>query len=525
MPSQQSRTSDLNAEYSRGALGDFFALQPGDVDGAMAQRRTVDRSALVAALARYAERFGAHEAVRRNLEKLAHPAARVVVTGQQTGLMLGPLYTLSKAYAAINLAKRLDTPERPVVPVFWLASQDHDVAEIDHTYLLDSSETLRRVSVRLPDGVPAGRVPLLDEYVDTVIAAITAMTPEARCRALVTRMLQTSARASTSFADWFGAQVYALLGETGLILVDPLERDVASQFGPVLRRELEDPAVTPAAINDAGRRLKELGFEPQLGRGADATNLFVELTDADVPRRVLLRWDGRSFSADGRRFSRTDLLAMLDDDPSVITPAAGLRPVTQDALLPTAVFVLGPGELKYVAQLGGVYRHHHVPMPLAWPRARVTVLEPAAARLLDGFGLSADEFKRRGSSVLGEMLLERHGHAGSFNRAAGELETLFDELLAEVAAIDPTLKGTVARGRRHLDITLHKLRGKSAAALARRDSDVKRQVERLSAHLVPLGQDAERVLSPYSHILKFGARPLLDRFAQLEPSGSQELRL
>ena len=525
MPSQPPSGADLNAAYDAGALGEFFALAPGDVDGAMAQRRDVDRAALVAALLRYAARFDAGEAVTRNIEKLQHPDARVVVTGQQTGLMLGPVYTLSKAFAATNLARRLDTPDRPVVPVFWLASQDHDGAEIDHAYLLDSSETLHRVSVPLPDGVPAGRVSLVDAYVATVVDAVAAMTPEARCRALVTRMLKTSARQASTFADWFAAQMYALMGSTGLVLVDPLEADVARQFGPVLRRELEDPRVTPLAINAAGRSLKERGFEPQLGRGADATNLFVELRGDELPRRVLLRYDGDSFSADGRAFSRADLLAMLDTDPTSITPAAGLRPVTQDALLPTAVFVLGPGELKYVAQLGGVYRFHDVPMPLAWPRAHVSVLEPAAARLLDGFGLSADEFKRRGAALLDELLFEQHGHAGRFNRASSEVDALFDELLTEVAAIDPTLKGTVTRGRKHLAITLDRLRSKSAAALARRDSELKRQVERLGAHLLPLGQDAERVLSPYSHILKFGADPLLDRFAELEPSGRHELRL
>ncbi|HET8986685.1 MAG TPA: bacillithiol biosynthesis cysteine-adding enzyme BshC, partial [Trueperaceae bacterium] len=441
------------------------------------------------------------------------------------GLLLGPVFTHSKAYAAINLARRHDAPERPVVPVFWLASQDHDGAEIDHAYLLDASESLKRVSVALPEGVPAGRIPMAPEYLDAALAAIAAMTPEARCREMVTRLLQRTAEQSGSFADWFAAQMYALLGETGLVLVDPLQPDVAPLFGRVLRREIDEPTVTPAAINDSGRALRDLGHEPQLGRGADATNMFVELRDGDLPKRVLLRFDGRTFTAEGRRFTRAELLQMLDDDPTVITPAAGLRPVTQDELLPTAVFVLGPGELKYVAQLGGVYRFHDVAMPLAWPRAQVSVVEPAAARLLDGFSLSAAEFKQRGAAVLEEMLLDQHGHAGRFNKAAGEVESLFEELLTEVSGIDPTLKGTVTRGHRHLAITIDKLRAKSAAALARRDSELKRQVERLAAHVLPLGQDAERLLSPYSHILKFGARPLLDRFAAMEPSGRQELRL
>lgn len=525
MPSQQQPTSDLNAAYLSGALSDFFSLAPADVDGALAQPRSADRPALVAALRRYARRFGAGKAVELNLEKLEHPESRVVVTGQQTGLLLGPVFTLSKAFAAINLARRLDTQERPVVPVFWLASQDHDGAEIDHTYLLDASETLKRVAVTLPEGVPAGRIPMTAEYLDAAVAAVAALTPEARCRAMVTRLLQTTARQSDSFADWFAAQLYALLGETGLVLVDPLQSDIAPLFGRVLRREIEEPSVTPSAINESGRALRDLGFEPQLGRGSDATNLFIELREGELPRRVLLRFDGRAFSAEGHRFSREQLLELLAADPTIITPAAGLRPVTQDELLPTAVFVLGPGELKYVAQLSGVYKFHQVAMPLAWPRARVSVVEPAAARLLDGLALTAAEFKQRGAALLEEMLLEQHGHAGRFNKTTAEVESLFEQLLADVAGIDPTLKGTVARGHRHLAITLDKLRSKSAAALGRRDSELKRRFERLAAHLLPLGQDAERVLSPYSHILKFGARPLLDRFAEMEPGGHQELRL
>jgi len=515
----------MNVAYREGALSDFFALAPTDVAGALVQPRTADRAALVAALRRYAARFGAGKAVEANLEKLAHPASRVVVTGQQTGLLLGPVYTLAKAFAAINLARRLDAPERPVVPVFWLASQDHDGAEIDHNYLLDGSENLKRVSVTLPDGVPAGRIPMTDAYLQAAVGAIAAMTPEARCREMVVRLLERTAAQSDSFADWFAAQMYALLGETGLVLVDPLQPDVASLFGAVLRREIEEPVVTPAAINQAGRALKDRGFEPQLGRGTDATNLFIELRGGELPRRVLLRFDGRSFTAEGHRFTRAELLGLLADDPTIITPAAGLRPVTQDALLPTAVFVLGPGELKYVAQLRGVYDFHEVAMPLAWPRARVSIVEPAAARLLDGLALSAAEFKQQGAAVLDELLLAQHGHASNFNRAAGEVERLFAQLLVDVDGIDPTLEGTVERGRRHLALTLEKLRTKSAAALARRDSELKRQVERLSAHLLPLGQDAERVLSPYSHILKFGAKPLLDRFARMDPGGYQEIRL
>src|SRR5690606_39102055 len=138
--------------YRNGTLDAFFDLTPGDVAGALAQPRTVRRTELVAALRRYAERIGSPPAVMRNVERLLHPEARAVVTGQQTGLLLGPTYALSKAATAVRLAQRLDRPERPVVPIFWLASQDHDAAELDHTYPPDRAETLRRGALPVPAG-------------------------------------------------------------------------------------------------------------------------------------------------------------------------------------------------------------------------------------------------------------------------------------------------------------------------------------------------------------------------------------
>lgn len=516
---------DLPTAFFAGKLADFFDLPPSDLEAALALPRPGDRARLVAGLRSHALRLGAPAKALENIERLAEPSARAVVTGQQTGLLLGPTYTLSKAMTAVRLAARLDREDRPVVPVFWLASQDHDVAEIDHGYLLDGSETLRRVAVELPEGVPSGRIPFARDMLDTVLASFSEHSPRAPFEAQVSGLLEESAGVAGSFADWFAAQLYRLLGELGLVLLDPLEPGIAELFAPVLERELREPASSPSLVNRAGEGLRSLGFKPQLGRGAEATNLFIELPQDGAPRRSLLRVSGGKFTADGRSFSREELLARLADDPGSITPAAGLRPVTQDFVLPTAVFVLGPGELAYVAQLRDVYALHEVPQPLAWPRATVTLLEPAPARLLDRFGVEAGEFMSDPDGVLERTLLARHGHAERFGRAAGQLEDLFETLLSEVDGIDPTLKGTVKRGRHHLALTLERLRGRSAAALARKDADAQRQHGRLKAHLLPLGQPAERVLSPYGHMLKFGVEPVLDRFLSIEPSGHQVLEL
>ena len=227
--------------YQNRTLTSLFALGPGDTRAALAQPRPVDRTKLVAVLRGQAERLGAPEAVFESLEKLAHPESLAAVTGQQTGLLLGPLYTLSKAISALKLAAQLSTEDKPVVPIFWLAAQDGDSAEIDHTYLLDMDETLHRLSLPLPEGVPAGRIGLSEAWVEQVVAELEAFRgPEAH-RLEVTDLLRRTAARAESFADWFGAILYELLGRQGLIVLNPLEPAAAELFAPVLRAELSDP--------------------------------------------------------------------------------------------------------------------------------------------------------------------------------------------------------------------------------------------------------------------------------------------
>lgn len=516
---------EFGAAYRSGALDDFFDLPAGNTEAALRVERPVARDQLADALAANAKRLGAPGAVLDNIERLRHPEARAVVTGQQVGLLLGPTFTLSKAVTAIKLAQRLDTPDRPVVPVFWLATQDHDVAEVDHTYVLDADEELHRLSVELPQNAPAGRAAVTNAMLDRLRSDLSTLTPQPDFLGEVLHLVEETASAG-SFGDWFGALLYRLLGESGLVLVDPLQPDFALLTQDVLRAEIADPHRSAEAINGAGARLKALGFEPQLGRGANATNLFIELpASGGGTERILLRHEGSRFYADAQEFTPQDLLARLDEDPTVITPAAGLRPVTQDAALPSAVIVLGPGELRYVAQLRGVYRAHGVPMPLAWQRATATVLEPAPRRILAGLDLSAARFRSHHQEELDRLVLARSGDLERFEAATELLEAEFEQLLAAGERLDPNLRGTVERGRRHLEMTLERLRGKSARALRERDEIARRQFGRLHAHLLPLGQPAERVLSPFSHALKFGVQPLLDRFLALEPEGEQELIL
>ncbi|HEX7003419.1 MAG TPA: bacillithiol biosynthesis cysteine-adding enzyme BshC [Trueperaceae bacterium] len=513
----------LSERYLAGELAPFFQLPPGDLDAAVSRRLDRPRQEVAAALRAEAERLRAPRQVEEALDRLAHPRSRVVVTGQQPGLLVGPAYTLSKALSAIALARELDSDEAPVVPVFWNASQDHDTGEVDHAYLLDGQEQLQRLALDLPAAVPFGRIPFEAEWTLRICRGLKAVAgrPEHLEEAL--KLVTGAATSAQSYADFCSALLYALLGEQGLVILDPTRPGVAPFFCGVLERELQSPLASTVAINEAGERLRGVGLEPQLGRGREATNLFIEEETDGLPRRELLRFDGKEFRTSHRSYERNELAAIIREQPGRVTPAAGLRPVTQDAVLPTAAFVVGPGELAYLAQLRGVYELHDVEMPLVWPRASVVVLEPPVKRILGRYGLAYDEYATAPEEVLRRVLLELTGHAESFEAALERLAAEIESLNRHVAAIDPTLEGTVERSRMRLERTIELLREKTAGALMRRDGTTRRQFSRLEAHLFPAGRPQERVLSPFSFFLKFGSGPMMELYRTVGASGEHEL--
>jgi bacillithiol biosynthesis cysteine-adding enzyme BshC len=514
-----SRSPSFASLYSQGALGAFFSLSAGDTQAALGLERQQDRNTLSSALAGYAKRLGAPEAVFDSLKKLKHPDSRAVVTGQQAGLLLGPSYTLSKAVTAINLAKNLSTPEKPVVAIFWVASQDHDTAEINHAYLLDLATALHRLEIPLPQRVAAGRIAFENVYLQAIKTELLKLSAHEPFRREVIALLEQTAAKASTFADWFAALLYALLGQQGLLVFNPLEPAGAALFRPVLKAELFEPIASVKAINEAGERLQQLGLKPQLGRAEGATNLFLEATEAGRQRR-LLRYQNKIFFTDAEHHYRPeDLLARLEQDPASVSPAAGLRPITQDAILPTAITVVGPGELGYFAQLKGVYEHHGVAMPLIWPRATATVLEPPVTRIMKKFALGYDDLAGQFAKIRGQKLLELQEHGHGFAQALQELEASMATLVSQVHQIDPTLEGSIARSEGYIRRAIERLKTKSIAAIERQDTIYTRQFDRLEKQLFPLGQAQERLLSPFSFFLKFGISAVLDAFLALPPTG------
>ena len=518
--------------FLNGTLQDLYRLNPGDLKGAMSTPSSVDRAALVYALERYhtdlgtlGEREGKKlspraATLKSQLERLSHPNARVVVAGQQAGLLGGPAFCIHKAVDAILLARKLDSEEVPVLPIFWVASQDHDALEVKSTSLLDLDERSFHLTVALPQGVPIGNIALEPAWVESITHELEDFNaPEPHKRGVLERIKKAADGAKT-YADWFSRLIHDLLAESGLIVLDPMHPDLAALFKPALSRELQNPLAGPELIEKAALNLLERGYTPALRRPEGSTNLF--LTGDDGQRR-LLRLEKKTFYAD-TAYSKEELEAILETDPRRITPAAGLRPVIQDTVLPTVAVVLGPGELAYATQLLGLYGLHALEQPLLWPRLKVTWLEPPIARILKKYGLSAAEFQADPKGSLERILLERSGTAEKFRIHLERFEESFAEMLEQIGKLDPTLENPILKAQSQAKSTVGRLEQKLGRALYVRENEAEGQFNRLERHLLPLGQPQEREMNFFSLLMKHGP-VVLERLLAQSAGANVELEL
>ena len=506
--------------YKDGDLKPYFSLAYNDLDSALKIPRYPKRQQLTKALTNTAKRFNASREVFASIEALAKPETMVVVAGQQTGLLLGPYYTISKAVSAIKLAKELSKKAKPVVPVFWIASQDHDYEEVNHAHLLDNLEDVSRLDIELPKGMPIARIALQDEWLEDLLTAIDELSYGSEYKDEVGKFLTDSFELADSYSDWFVAMLYKLLGRYGLIIIDPMQKDVAALFKPIYLRELDNPLASSRLINQAAESLTSLGYKPQIGRAERATNLFLE----EDGKRVLLNYVDGKFLTDKKNYNKDDLVRIIDKDASMLTPAAGLRPICQDFILPTAAMVVGPGELAYFAQLKAVYELNGVAMPLIYPRLRITISEPPVTRIMKKFGLELPDIADL-ESIKIEKALEASGHKEQFDSKVNLLEESFEEMLQSIQEIDPSLNKTIIKAEEHLQKTLDTLKRKSARAQLNKHCVYEQQFTRLEKQLFPLGIPQERIISPFSYFLKFGIGYMMQRFMEMPSHGSHMLEI
>jgi len=492
------------------SVSSLFAGNPADPG---AWRQTIERvqhasqqrTALASLVSAQLERRGAPADARAAARLLADPKSVAIVTGQQAGLFGGPLYTLLKAVTAIQLARRVSAEHGvPVVPVFWVDSEDHDWEEVRAATVLDAD--LAPASVSLDDLEGAGTQPVaaltLDEGINDALAELESRLAPTEFTADTLAALRRRYTPGAGFATAFAGWIDDLLGPLGLVVFEAADPAAKPLVADLFAHELEHPGRTTALTNEAGARMRALGHQPQVEPAADSVALFY----LDGQGRRAIKVQGASYVIGDVTCPAADLIAQARRQPERFSPNVLLRPLVQDRLFPNICYVAGPSELAYQAQLGTTYREFGVEMPLLFPRATATIVDSGAARFLDKSELAFETLHARDDSALNK-LLER-SLPPTLEQTIEETGKRVGEQVARikdvVTPLDPTLAGAADTTIERVRETLKSLHGKIIQAAKRKDETLRRQFTRTRALAFPGGHPQERVISVAYFICRYG---------------------
>ena len=448
-----------------------------------------------------------------------------VVTGQQPGLLTGPLYTIYKAATAIQVATAIEAQSgTPCTPIFWVADDDHDFDEVRRVHILDKQDAPRLLDYAPetdPTGRPVARIPAeasLHELVDETARLCRGSEHRDAVKALLHETLDEA----ESFADWFARLLARLFRGSPLLVFSPRLPEARRKAAGILEAEIAEPLATTAAVTDQGRRLEQLGYTAQLRKAANECAFFLE---EDGLRRKVIHADGAFIlSETGRRIPPEELGRMLHAQPEAFSPNAALRPVTQQALFPVAAYVGGPGEVAYWAQLKPVFDRHGLPMPMVYPRTSFALMYEKHKQLLERHGLTLDDLQQPKEELV-EQALRRHPPDSAMlpllNTHRERITEGLEHFTRDFEAREATA-GAMAESMRERAVRQFQ---RMERVLLKSDRDhhetMRNQVNRLRNVLYPSGVPQERHYTVFSFLFEQGPA-LIERITNAVEPGHFE---
>jgi len=519
----------LDYLYHFDRVAQFYNGSPFDAES---YRRLADdlkglkrnRAELAEILERQNKAFGCAEPTLANIHRLRDPATFAVVTGQQVGLLSGPAFTLYKALTAVKLAQWLSEQGLPSVPVFWLATEDHDLEEVAHTAVFDQEYNLAPLADTGEGPSPrssvgyvklTGQTTAALDRLEAALAEARSTGEDAEASNVLLQDLRATYRPGATWGQAFGGFMARLFSRWGVVLLDPLDESIHRLAAPTYERAITRARELRERLRERSQHLIAAGYHAQVRVGDDATLLFL----AHGGNRTALHQRDGEFLLDGAdrvssadRFSSTDLAARIKSRPVDVSSNALLRPIVQDSLLPTVAYVAGPSELAYLAQSHAIYAEFGRPMPAVFPRAAFTLMDRRAEKLLEKYRLSVTD------AWQGEEHLNRRIAAAGFaegwserlDQSEQDLTRLLERLRGDIEKLDPTLLDTLNHAEEKMRYNMDRLRGKITRAALGRSELLARHAQCLLRFLAPRKELQEREIGGVYFLGRAGYG-LLDR--------------
>lgn len=522
------RAPDLVRDYfdAAPALAPFYAGCPWD------------RTSLLRVAERVNARFDASRrqamaasirattpAAQDKLARIANGEGFFVATGQQAGLFTGPLFTIYKALTAIRTAECFERELGvPVAPLFWVAADDHDFAEVNHTWVIGADNDLHRIEIAAPDDVQRSmHRHLLPDEIGGAIDRLAELLPAGEFAAQSVEWVRAAYVPGRSVAAAFTELLMRIFAGYDLLVTASADPVVKRLAAPIIAREIDRSQAHEDAVRRQTYRLLDAGYHEQVTVRPGAANVLYE--DENGRDRLVRENGGWHLSRSKRLFQTADLHALLAEHPERFSPNVLLRPVVASEVFPTLAYVGGPAEVSYFGQIGCLFEKHDVVMPLAMPRASVDIVEHKIRKVMDKFGLEADDvrqpFDRLASQVMRDDLPD--SVTGAVRTLQQQLVDAYAQLVEGTEAIDPTLKSPLENARNASQKALADVEKKIVSHLKKKNEIGLEQLRKASVNLFPNGLPQERALSVVFYLARYGPaivdaiaaeiRPELDRTA------------
>ncbi len=486
-----------------------------------------DKARVAGVLRQYHAGLPAHPAVQRSLERLGQADSLVVVGGQQAGLFGGALMIFHKARSVIQAAQYAEQLlGRPVVPVFWIAGEDHDFDEANHVHIQRADGAVKRIRIERPEGprVAVSRTPISRDSWEEALKELAAELPDSAYKADLLAKLGSHLADGPTLSLAFARLLAEWFGPEGLVLMDADDPALRALEGPMFRQLIEDNERLESGLGQGQSAVTALGLPLQAESAPGSANLFLH----HEMGRLLLARDGGSFvnRKSAVSMEREELLALAERMPDKLSTSALSRPLMQDYVLPVLAAVLGPSELAYWGVLGPAFEAFGMRMPVAVPRQSYTYLDPQTLKLLDKFSLTPElalqqweEKKEAWLSAQNPWDLE-----GAFRTAREQFLAMYSPLIEQVSAMQPGLAALTESNRGKMLAQIDYLESRTRDAMIRQHEGELRQWEWIRSSLAPGGKPQERVYGTILYWNLYGPDWLQGwRDVSFEPTGTHRL--
>jgi len=447
------------------------------------------------------------ELTKKNIESLKDKNTLAVVTGQQLGILGGPLYTFHKIITAIKLSQHLSEryDDYNFIPVFWLEGDDHDFNEVRNIKLIDDSNSVVSIGYgeEIEEDEAKQSVGLIsfDETINNFFEKLDGTLRNTDFKPDLIKKLKDIYSPGKTFKQSFTQLIHSYFDEYGLVVFDPQDKNLKTLLKPVFKKEITDFRVHTEKLVHVSATLEEI-YHAQVK--VKPVNLFLSIDNGrfsiePVENEFRLRRKRKTFSQD-------ELLALLESEPERFSPNVLLRPICQDYLLPTAFYVGGPSEISYFAQITPLYDFYNLTQPIIYPRSSATILENNIAGILEKYSVDINEIFVDVESVKRKIVndVTENSLDELFNGISNQVELAFDQLKEKLFDIDKTIADSSKKYRDKILGSVNELKSKAEKAEQKKYDVTLRQIDRAAVNIFPNSTLQERELNFVQFANKYG---------------------